>query len=125
MSWSMYEPIDSVLYNNLMKIPDVYKKYHPVHTSLMSHLTKEEICLDLQIPVCERPARQNCSVTSMSLGVDSLCTILQKAATIDTTIHIRGLDGPLEPFAEANVQYAGRVLGVPIQFIKSNFKLGI
>ena len=116
------EPIDSVLYENLMKLPAIYKKYHHKHTSLMAHLTPEDIKLDLDIPICNRPRRQNCSVTSMSLGVDSLCTILQKADTIDTTIHIRGLDGPLEPFAEINLQYASRILDVPIQFIKTNFK---
>jgi len=47
---------------------------------------------------------------------------LKKAADIDTTVHIRGLDGPLEPFAETNLEYASAVLQKPIQYIKTNFK---
>ena len=115
------EPIDVDLYDNLMQLPAIYKKYHCRHT-LMSHIRVDDIALRLHVPRCARAKASGPSVTSLSLGVDSIYTVLKRSADVDTTVHIRGFDGPMESFAETNLEYASTVLKKPIQYIKTNIK---
>src|SRR3990167_9983656 len=43
-------PIDSVLYQNLLCLPETYKKYHSQHTELLKHITVDEMILVLNLP---------------------------------------------------------------------------
>ena len=89
-------PIDIGLYNNLLKIPDVYKKYHGKHTYLLKMLTLDEINLVLHVPTCNRIDTKctglNTHITPISMGIDSLHTILTNRDKITHCIYVDKLD---------------------------------
>ena len=87
--------IDEKLYNNLLQLPNTYKKYHSKHTSLLGMLTYEEINLILDIPICNRSNTNyglHCNITPISMGVDSLHTILLNKNDLTHLIYINNLD---------------------------------
>ncbi len=95
--WPIYSklPIDSKLYNNLLNVPDTYKKYHHKHTYLLSHITKEELSLTLDLPTCDRTDNQNqnqVNITPISMGIDSLHTIMTNKEQLTHLIYIVHLD---------------------------------
>jgi hypothetical protein len=116
-------PIDIKLYENLMKIPDVYKKYHSIHTYLLGHILQDELMLKLDIPVCDRINNNNINITSISLGVDSLYTILKKKDDITHLMYIRNLDASTKiNVFEKNVMYVANKYKKNLLIVDSNFK---
>lgn len=89
-------PIDKKLYDNLLQIPTVYKKYHSKHTYLLGMLKYDEINLILDIPICDRSNiinnGLNCNITTLSLGVDSLHTILLNKDNLTHLMYVNYLD---------------------------------
>jgi len=129
-------PIDRVLYENLLNIPAVYKKYHHMHTYLLSHIAKEDIVLILDMPVCDRlplggesiPLGQtnplkNIHITSISLGVDSLYTILKQKDDISHLMYIRNLDASHQiNVFNYNLKYVANKYKKQLLMVDSNFK---
>ncbi len=88
-------PIDIKLYNNLLHVPDTYKKYHHKHTYLLSHISKDELELKLDLPTCNRSdltETNNVHITPISMGVDSLHTIMTNSDKLTHLIYIVHLD---------------------------------
>jgi hypothetical protein len=112
--------IDEKLYNNLMQLPNTYKKYHSKHTSLLSMVKYEELNLVLEMPKCNRSSSKKelrreirnknesgtprlnpegkgyvglrAKITSLSMGVDSLHTILFNKHALSHLIYINNMD---------------------------------
>jgi hypothetical protein len=92
--WKIHSefPIDIKLYENLLKIPETFKKYHHKHTYLLKMITKEEIKVILDMPTCERTNIYDKHITPISMGVDSLHTILTEMAKLTHLIYVNNLD---------------------------------
>ena len=117
-------PIDRLLYNNLMNIPAIYKKYHHIHTDLLGHILKEDLTLILDMPLCDRvPNNNNTNITSISLGVDSLYTILKQKDEISHLLYIRNLDAShlINVFTD-NLRYVATKYKKELVIANSNFK---
>jgi hypothetical protein len=92
--WKIYSkfPIDIKLYENLLNIPETFKKYHHKHTYLLKMVTREEIKLILDMPTCERSNIYYKHITPISMGVDSLHTILTNMDKLTHLIYVNKLD---------------------------------
>jgi hypothetical protein len=89
--------IDESLYDNLLKLPEIYKKYHHKHTSLLSMLVKDKINLVLDLPTCRRPRSNtsnglNANISPLSMGIDSLHTLITQKDNLTHLIYINDLD---------------------------------
>lgn len=85
-------PIDSLLYDNLLNIVDVYKKYHHKHF-ILNNITIDDLELILDMPKINRTKNNtNIKIAPISLGVDSLYTMLFNIDNITHLIHIINLD---------------------------------
>jgi len=87
--------IDKKLYDNLLKLPETYKKYHHKHTSLLSMIAKNDIKLILDIPTCIRTKINNglnANITPISMGIDSIHTLISQKSNISHLIYINDLD---------------------------------
>jgi hypothetical protein len=115
--------IDVELYNNLLKIPETYKKYHNKHTYLLGHIKKEEIDLILDLPTCKRINKNTKSITPISLGIDSIHTILTNKINLTHLIYINGLDlsYTTNNFNELLLSTANN-FNLPLILAESNFK---
>uniref|UniRef100_A0A6C0I9L3 Uncharacterized protein n=1 Tax=viral metagenome TaxID=1070528 RepID=A0A6C0I9L3_9ZZZZ len=117
------QSIDLELYNNLMKIPEVYKKYHHQHTSLLAHIKKEDLQLKLCLDTVTRSKNDGVNITSISLGVDSLYAIDKYSQDLSHLIYIKGLD--LSYTVKSiyyNLLYVNGVYKKQLILAKSNFK---
>ena len=88
-------PIDVALFNNLKKLPNCYKKYKVKHTSLLKDFTEENMNFVLELPTVNRRNYSSClntNVTPISMGIDSLHTILTNKKVLNNIIYISGLD---------------------------------
>ena len=86
-------PIDKLLYNNLKKLPEIYKKYHHKHTSLLSMIKFEDIKLELDLPTIIRDKRlSTINLTSLSMGIDSLHTILTNMQDLSHLFYVNKMD---------------------------------
>ena len=117
-------PIDRLLYQNLLNIPAIYKKYHHMHTYLLSHIAKDEISLILDLPICDRiPVSNNINITSISLGVDSLYTLLKQKDDLSHLIYIRNLDAShIINVFRYNLKYVANKYKKTLVIANSNFK---
>jgi hypothetical protein len=85
-------PIDSLLYDNLLNIVNVYKKYYHKHF-ILNNITKDDLELILDMPKLNRIKNNtNIKIAPISLGVDSLYTMLSNIDDITHLIHIINLD---------------------------------
>jgi hypothetical protein len=92
--WKIHSkfPIDIKLYENLLKIPETFKKYHHKHTYLLKMITRDEIKLILDMPTINRTNIYDKHITPISMGVDSLHTILTNMDKLTHLIYINDLD---------------------------------
>jgi hypothetical protein len=120
-------PIDIELYNNLMKIQDIYKKYHSKHSYLLSMIKKDEINLVLDMPTCNRknmnPVGLNANITPISMGIDSLHTILTNIDSVTHLIYINKLDNSntINTFYSSIVEHS-KNFNKELIYSTSNFK---
>lgn len=89
--------IDQCLYDNLLKLPEIYKKYHEKHTALLSMIMKEKINLVLDLPTCQRTRSTkdnglNANISPLSMGIDSLHTLVSQKDNLTHLIYINDLD---------------------------------
>jgi len=86
-------PIDSLLCENLLNIVDIYKKYHHKHTYLLSHISRDDLELILDMPRITRIKNTTgIKIAPFSLGVDSLYTLLFNLNNLTHLIYIVELD---------------------------------
>ena len=120
-------PIDEKLYNNLLKLPNTYKKYHSKHTSLLSMVSYDEIELILDLPTFNRENTiekgLQCNITPISMGIDSLHTILSNLQEITHTIYINYMDvsTTVDNFHEV-INYFSEKYNKSLIIANSNFK---
>ena len=115
-------PIDIKLYQNLKYITNLYKKYHHKHTYLLSHISKEDIDLVLDMPTIERKNNSEINITPISMGIDSLHTVLSNDMinhllyidNFDLSYTIKTFKNNINEFAD---KYNKKVI-----YAKSNFK---
>ncbi len=116
-------PIDSKLYDNLQNIVNLYKKYHHKHTYLLSHITKDELNLVLDLPIVQRDkCNSGIKTSSFSMGIDSVHTIL-KHSEITHIVYIEDLDIAyhVKNFKKILVEFANKYNKTLIN-VKTNFK---
>ena len=118
--------IDEKLYNNLLLLPNTYKKYHSKHIGLLSMIKYDEINLILDIPTCNRNNTNyglNCNITPISMGVDSLHTILLNKNDLTHLIYINNLDNSnfIEDFKK-NIKIVSDKYNKNLIIADSNFK---
>lgn len=112
-------PIDSLLYDNLLNIVDVYKKYSTKH-----FMNKDELELILDMPKIDRIKNNtNIKITPISLGVDSLHTILSNINDLTHLIHIINLDASssIKNFNKNIITFCNKY-NKKLIFAHSNFK---
>lgn len=86
-------PIDSLLYDNLLNIVDIYKKYHHKHTYLLNHISNDDLELILDMPRITRIKNTTgIKIAPFSLGVDSTYTLLFNLNDITHLINVTNLD---------------------------------
>lgn len=89
-------PIDKVLYDNLLNLPNTYKKYHKKHTSLLGMVSIDELNLILDMPTCDRTNDDNkglnVNITPITMGIDSLHTILTNRNELSHIIYVNDMD---------------------------------
>lgn len=116
-------PIDEKLYDNLMQLPNVYKKYHSVNNYLIGLIDKEKLQLNMDIPKVKRnPTRNGKIMSVVSLGIDSTYAIL-KRSDITHIVYIDKLDtsSTIRYFTK-NVEYFAGLVNKQLIMIDSNFK---
>ncbi len=120
-------PIDEKLYDNLLKLPDIYKRYHSKHTSLLSMVSYDEINLILDLPICNRKNTikkgLQCNITAITMGIDSLHTILSNLEDITHTIYTNYMDvsSTVDNFHEV-INYFSEKYNKNLIIVNSNFK---
>ncbi len=116
-------PIDSKLYENLQNIVKLYKKYHHKHTYLLSHITKDELNLVLDLPIVDRQKNNSgIKTSSITLGIDSTYTVL-KHPEITHLLYINALDNScyVTNFMDNIYDFATKY-NKKLIYVKSNFK---
>jgi hypothetical protein len=123
MSITSEMPIDIQLYENLMKIPPIYQKYHHMHTFLLNHIEKEELKLELNLPTCKREISSDVCIAPHSLGADSLYAILTKKNDITHLFYLRNIDFSSSiKVHESNLEYVAKKYNKKFIIIESNFE---
>jgi hypothetical protein len=120
---SLY-PIDSLLYDNLLNIVDIYKKYHHKHTYLLNDINKDELELILDIPKIDRTSNNSgIKIAPTSLGVDSLYTLLSNKNDITHLLHVINLDKSwnIDKFDHNIIEYSKKY-NKNLIIASSNFK---
>lgn len=119
-------PIDNVLYNNLLNLPKSYKKYYTKHTSLLSMLPIDQLNLILDMPtrhITNNYNGLNAKVTPISMGIDSLHTILLNKQDLTHIIYINGMDlSNLDPTFYNKINMVSKKYTKPLIVVNSNFK---
>lgn len=85
-------PIDNKLYENLLNIENTYKKYHHKHVYSLRNIKKEDMKLILDLPTCNRENNNDIVITPISMGIDSLHTIIDNINSITHLIYITEMD---------------------------------
>lgn len=119
-------PIDEKLYHNLLQIPNTYKKYHSKHTSLLSMIKYNEIDLILDLPTCNRSNSNKglqCNITPISMGIDSLHTILLNKDHLTHLIYVNEMDRSsiIDNF-QNSIKYVSNKYNKTLIIADSNFK---
>ena len=114
------------MYENLLQLPQTYKKYHAKHTSLLSMVAYDELALVLDMPTCDRRGCKSglqAHVTPISMGVDSLDTILSNKNTLTHLIYVNKMDlsSSIKHFQD-NVTFVANKYNKPLIVANSNFK---
>lgn len=119
-------PIDKVLYNNLLNLPSTYKKYHKKHTSMLGMVAIDELNLILDIPTCNRSTNSkglNANITPISMGIDSLHTILLNKDELSHIIYINNMDlSNKDPKFYDKINIVSNKYNKPLIVANSNFK---
>jgi len=85
-------PIDKLLYDNLLNIPFVYRKFYNQNANQLGNLQKERISLKLDLPKIVRDSSYRKNITPISLGVDSMHTIDVNKKDLTHLIYINHFD---------------------------------
>jgi hypothetical protein len=118
-------PIDETLYNNLKKIPNMYKEYYDKHPYLLGNIIKkEEINLILKVPIIKRKLHENnFGVSAISLGVDSLYSLFKNKDSISHLLYINNLDlSNTVPTIKKKLTYVARKYKKHLILAESNIK---
>jgi len=118
-------PIDTLLYDNLIGLPNSYKKYYKKHTGLLSMLSIDELNLILDMPTCTRNNNKglNANITPISMGIDSLHTILLNKDDLDHIIYINELDlSNKDPEFYNKINMVSNKYNKKLIIVNSNFK---
>ena len=117
-------PIDELLYQNLMKLPEVYKQHHYARSYVTGHTPVDQIRLRLTLPTCKRTANTTgIAITPLSMGLDSLYTILKRKDEITHLMYIKGMDpGQIPTAVEKNMEFVANYTGKKLLIVESNFR---
>ena len=111
-------PIDKTLYNNLQNLPDFYKQFKK---EFNKNFENNKLILDL--PTVDRVNNYNLRITPISMGIDSLHTIISNRKNLDNIIYIDGLDlSNCFNFTKHNISKISRKLNIPLIYSFSDFK---
>jgi len=118
------EPIDELLYKNLMKLPDEYKRHHAARKYLTGTTPVDKITLKLSVPTCKRtPNTSGIVVTPLSMGIDSLYNIIKRKNEITHLMYVKNMDpGYIPTEVETNMEFVSKYFGKKLLIIESNFR---